>query len=103
MSGIRIDIDWLAAHARQVREAGEEITTGRAKLAEAEIAAESFGEIGRESGAPGSYRQLCEQLLARHRAAAETLTSAGDELREVVDHHWVGDDDSAVDLRRQES
>lgn len=103
MSGIRIDIDWLSTHARQVREAGEDITTGRARLADAELAAESFGEIGRKSGAPGAYQRLCEQLLDRHRKAAETLTSAGDELREVVDFHSVGDDDSAVDLRRQEA
>ncbi|TDD06909.1 hypothetical protein E1181_11495 [Saccharopolyspora terrae] len=103
MSGIRIDIEWLSTHARQVTQAGEDITTGRAKLAEVELTGASFGEIGRESGAPEAYQQLCEQLLDRHRKAAETLTSAGDALREVVDHHSVGDDDSAVDLRRQEA
>ncbi|RRO12936.1 hypothetical protein EIL87_25045 [Saccharopolyspora rhizosphaerae] len=103
MSGLRIDVDWLATHARQVREAGEDITSGRAKLTEAELAGESFGQVGRCSGALEAYQRLCEQLLDRHRTAAETLTSAGEELREVVDHHAVGDDDSAVDLRRQEA
>lgn len=103
MAGIRIDVEWLSTHARQVTEAGEDITTGRARLAEAELTGDSFGEIGRKSGAPEAYQQLCEQLLDRHRKAAETLISAGEELREVVDHHSVGDDDSAVDLRRQEA
>ncbi|SFS43835.1 hypothetical protein [Saccharopolyspora flava] len=103
MSGIRIDVDWLSTHARQVREAGEDISTGRARLSEAELGGESFGEIGRKSGAPEAYQRLCEQLLDRHRTAAETLTSAGDELREVVEHHAGGDDDSAVDLRRREA
>ncbi|MGP4015345.1 hypothetical protein [Saccharopolyspora sp. 5N708] len=103
MSGIRIDIEWLATYAREVRAAGEEITTAQQGLAAAELAPEAFGELGRKVGAAEAYQRARALLLDQNRRAGETLTRAGDELREVVDFHGVGDDDSASEMRKQEA
>ncbi|QIZ34793.1 hypothetical protein [Saccharopolyspora sp. ASAGF58] len=103
MSGIRIDIEWLASCAREVRAAGEEITAAQPALTAAELAPETFGALGREAGAAEAYQRLYALLLDQNRRAGETLTRAGDELREVVDFHAGGDDDSAVAMRKQEA
>ncbi|MCI2417163.1 hypothetical protein MOQ72_06995 [Saccharopolyspora sp. K220] len=103
MSGIRIDIEWLATYAREVRAAGEEITAAQQELAAAELAPEVFGELGRKAETAAAYQRVCAFLLDQNRRAGETLTRAGDELREVVDFHTVGDDDSASEMRKQEA
>ncbi|MGW1679064.1 hypothetical protein [Saccharopolyspora sp. NPDC002376] len=102
MSGIRVDVEWLATYAREVRTAGEEIAAVPQQLPAVELAPESFGELGREAGAAESYQRLCELLVDQSRRASEALTCAGDELQEVVDFHTGGDDDSAIDIRKQE-
>ncbi|MEV5539271.1 hypothetical protein AB0L13_20630 [Saccharopolyspora shandongensis] len=103
MSGIRIDVEWLATCAREVRAAGEEIEAAQPAMAAAELAPEVFGALGREAGAAEAYQRLCDLLLDQGRRAGETLTRAGDELGEVVDFHSGGDDDSAVEFRKQEA
>ncbi|MER7014871.1 hypothetical protein ABT324_25870 [Saccharopolyspora sp. NPDC000359] len=103
MSGIRVDVEWLATYAREVRTAGDEIATAPQELAAAELAPESFGELGRSAGAAESYQRLVELLVDQSRRASEALTRAGDELREVVDFHTSGDDDGAVEIRKQGS
>lgn len=102
MSGIRIDSEWLATYAREVRSAGEEIAAAQSALTAAELAPEVFGELGCEAGAAEAYQRICNLLLDQNRRAGETLTRAGDELREVVDFHAGGDDDSASEMRKQE-
>ncbi|GAA0524892.1 hypothetical protein GCM10011581_15250 [Saccharopolyspora subtropica] len=102
MSGIRVDTEWLAAYAREVRLAGEEISAAQQPLLAAQLTPEAFGEVGRQVGAAESYQRLCTLLLDQHRRAGETLTSAGDELRQVVEFHAGGDDDSASQLARKQ-
>lgn len=101
MAGIRVDVEWLATYAREVRTAGEEISTAPQRLAAAEVAPEAFGELGRGAGAAESYQRLFELLVDESRRAGEALTRAGEELREVVDFHSGGDDDGAVEIRKQ--
>jgi hypothetical protein len=103
MSGIRIDIEWLATYAREVRAAGEEITAAQPALQAAEVVPEAFGTLGREAGAAEAYQRICALLLDQNRRAGEVLTRAGDELRQVVDFHTGGDDDSADEMRKQEA
>ncbi|MBB5154787.1 hypothetical protein [Saccharopolyspora phatthalungensis] len=103
MSGIRIDVEWLATYAREVRAAGGEITSAQPGLMAAELAPEAFGRLGREAGAGEAYQRICTLLLDQNRRAGETLTRAGDELGQVVDFHAGGDDDSAAAMRKQEA
>lgn len=100
MSGIRVDVEWLDRYAGEVRAAGEELVSAEGALEPAELEPAAFGELGGD--AARSYQRLCALLRDQTRRAGEALSSAGDELGEVVAHHSGGDDDTAADLARKQ-
>jgi hypothetical protein len=102
MSGIRVDTEWLATYAGEVRAAGEEIAAVQRDLEVARLRPDSFGDFGRKAGAAEAYERLRELLVDQTRRAGEVLTGAGDELDEVVDFHAGGDDESAHHIKRKQ-
>jgi hypothetical protein len=102
MSGIRVDAEWLARYADEVRTAGEEVGAAHQELDAARLPHEAFGELGRKVGATDSYRRVADLLMDQTRRAGDAMVSAGEELREVVDFHVRGDDGNAEDLARKQ-
>ncbi|CAM05960.1 hypothetical protein A8924_7155 [Saccharopolyspora erythraea NRRL 2338] len=102
MPGIQVDTEWLTRYSDEVRAAGEDVAEARAGLDAADLEPEAFGELGRRAGAVDSYQRLATLLKDQTHRAAEVLTGAGDELRQVVDFHTGGDDDNARDIARKQ-
>lgn len=101
MAGIRVDTEWLRRYAEQVRGAGAEVEAARRELDAESLPADSFGQVGRQLGAVDAYERVSRLLLDQTARAGEALVHAGEELREVVEFHTGGDDDSAQDLKRE--
>lgn len=102
MAGIRMDPELLARCAGELGAAGDEMNAVGDKLDAVSLGEQAFGRLGRDLGAPEAYRRVSKLVMERTRRTADVVARAGDQLRDVVEFHTVGDEDSAVEFSRQQ-
>lgn len=102
MAGIRVDTEWLASYAKDVRAAGDQIVAARGDLEAGALRPEAFGTTNRSTAAADAYTRVADLLVGHLGRAGHLLVSAGDELRAVVDSHAGGDDEGAHGLTHKQ-
>ena len=100
MTGINIDPERIAGYARTVSRTGAELGGARDALKAAPLPADTFGQLGAQSGVAQSYAQAAQALSDQLNRAVDALNSAARGLAKVAEHYGSHDQDMAALITR---
>lgn len=101
MTGIKLDAAWVGGYAKLTADSAEALAQGVETMATAPLGDESFGELGRATGATEAYDKAAQLLRGQLARAVEALSSASDGLAKVTAAYQATDEDSRRAIERE--
>lgn len=101
MTGIKLDAAWVGGYAKLTAESADALAQGVDDMAVAPLDDESFGQLGRATGATQAYDKASGLLRGQLARAVEALNSASDGLAKVTAVYQATDESSRRAIERE--
>ena len=101
MTGIKVDAAWVGGYAKLTADSAQALADGVRTLATDPLSGESFGELGRATGAMQAYGKAAQLLHTQLQRAVEALNAASDGLEQVTAVYQDTDESGMRAIRRE--
>jgi hypothetical protein len=102
VTGIELDATWVGGYAKLTADSAGALAEGVQTMGAEPLAAESFGELGRQLNTPQAYGKAAQLLRAQLGRAVEALTAASDGLEKVTAVYVDSDEVGMQALNREQ-